>query len=92
VVSVPGVYGGFLDKVPFGSVMNRSITIRTGQTHVQHYMRPLLKRILSGEIDPSFIVTHRLALEDAPLGFEIFKHKQEECVKVVLKTSFAKAA
>jgi threonine dehydrogenase-like Zn-dependent dehydrogenase len=92
VVSVPGVYGGFLDKIPFGSVMNRSITIRTGQTHVQHYMRPLLKRILSGEIDPSFIVTHRLALEDAPLGFEIFKNKQEECVKVVLKTSYAKAA
>jgi threonine dehydrogenase-like Zn-dependent dehydrogenase len=92
VLSVPGVYGGFLDKVPFGSVMNRSITIRTGQTHVQHYMRSLLKRILAGEIDPSFIVTHRLPLEDAPLGYEIFKHKQEECVKVVLKTAFAKAA
>jgi threonine dehydrogenase-like Zn-dependent dehydrogenase len=92
VLSVPGVYGGFLDKVPFGSVMNRSITIRTGQTHVQHYMRLLLQRILAGEIDPTFIVTHRLALEDAPLGYEIFKHKQEDCVKVVLKTSFAKAA
>src|SRR6185312_15170400 len=65
-VSVPGVYGGFIDKVPFGSIMNRSLTIKTGQTHVQRYMRPLLERIQKGEIDPSFIVTHHLRLEDAP--------------------------
>jgi threonine dehydrogenase-like Zn-dependent dehydrogenase len=84
-VSVPGVYGGFLDKVPFGSVMNRSLTIRTGQTHVQRYLRPLLERIVNGEIDPSFVVTHRLPLEDAPRAYEMFLDKEDECVKVVLK-------
>ncbi len=65
-VSVPGVYGGLVDKVPFGAVMNRAITIRTGQTHVQRYMRPLLQRVENREIDPSFVITHRTALEDAP--------------------------
>ncbi len=84
-VSVPGVYGGFLDKIPFGSVMNRSLTIRTGQTHVQRYMRPLLERIQNGEIDPSVVITHRLALDDAPYGYDIFKNKQDDCIKVVLK-------
>src|SRR5206468_1819610 len=66
VVSVPGVYGGMIDKVPFGSVMNRSITIRTGQTHVHRYLRPLLQRIENGEIDPTFVITHRMSLNDAP--------------------------
>jgi threonine dehydrogenase-like Zn-dependent dehydrogenase len=84
-LSVPGVYGGFLDKLPIGSIMNRSITIRTGQTHVQRYMRPLLERIERGEIDPSFVVTHRLALDDAPRGYDMFLHKDDGCVKVVLK-------
>ncbi len=84
-VSVPGVYGGFLDKVPFGSIMNRSLTIKTGQTHVQRYLRPLLDKIQKGDIDPSFIITHHLRLEDAPKGYEIFKDKQDECLKVVLK-------
>jgi threonine dehydrogenase-like Zn-dependent dehydrogenase len=84
-VSVIGVYGGFLDKFPMGSLMNRSLTIRTGQCHVQRYRRPLLERIQKGEIDPSFVVTHRMALDDAPRGYEIFKHKQEDCVKVVLR-------
>jgi threonine dehydrogenase-like Zn-dependent dehydrogenase len=84
-VSVPGVYGGFIDKFPFGSAMNRSVTIKTGQTHVQRYMRPLLERIEKGEIDPSFIVTHRMRLEDAPDGYEIFKNKQDDCIKIVLK-------
>jgi threonine dehydrogenase-like Zn-dependent dehydrogenase len=84
-VSVPGVYGGFLDKIPFGSVMNRSLTIRTGQTHVQRYMRPLLERIQNGEIDPSVVITHRLSLDDAPYGYDIFKNKQNDCIKVVLK-------
>src|SRR5690349_12720194 len=83
-ISVPGVYGGFLDKVPFGSVMNRSITIKTGQTHVQRYLQPLLERVQKGEIDPSFVITHRLKLEDAPHGYEIFKNKQDECIKIVL--------
>lgn len=84
VVSVPGVYGGFADKIPIGSVMNRSLTIRTGQTHVHRYMQPLLERIQKGELDPSCIITHHLALDDAPHGYEIFKHKQDQCVKVVL--------
>jgi threonine dehydrogenase-like Zn-dependent dehydrogenase len=84
-VSVIGAYGGFMDKFPVGSFMNRSLTLRTGQCHVQRYMRPLLERIEKGEIDPSFVVTHRMELGDAPQGYETFKHKQDECVKVVLK-------
>lgn len=84
-ISVPGVYGGFSDKLPFGSVMNRSITIKTGQTHVQHYMKPLLDRIQKGEIDPSFIITHQMNLEDAPKGYKMFREKEEGCIKVVLK-------
>jgi threonine dehydrogenase-like Zn-dependent dehydrogenase len=85
IVSIPGVYGGLLDKIPFGSIMNRSLTIRTGQTHMQRYMRPLLERIEKGEIDPSFIITHRLKLDDAPNAYKMFRDKQDDCVKVVLK-------
>jgi len=85
-VSVLGVYGGFIDKVPFGAVMNRGLTIKTGQTHMQRYMRPLLERIQKGEIDPSFVITHRLKLDDISNGYEIFKHKDDECIKVVLTT------
>jgi len=84
VVSVIGVYGGFVDKFPMGSVMNRSLTLRSGQCHVQKYMQPLLEHIEAGRLDPTFIITHRLQLDDAPNGYETFKHKQEECVKVVL--------
>ena len=84
-VSVIGVYGGFIDKFPMGSVMNRSLTIKTGQAHVQRYMRPLLERIQNGEIDPSFVITHCMRLEDAPYGYEIFLNKQDDCLKVVLK-------
>jgi threonine dehydrogenase-like Zn-dependent dehydrogenase len=84
-VSVVGVYGGLLDKFPMGAVINRGLTIRAGQCHVQKYMRPLLDRIEGGEIDPTFIVTHTMGLEEAPKGYETFKHKQDECVKVVLK-------
>jgi threonine dehydrogenase-like Zn-dependent dehydrogenase len=83
-VSIMGVYGGVIDKFPIGSLMNRSLTIRTGQCHVQRYMRPLLERIQKGDIDPTFVITHRLALSDAPVGYDIFKKKREECVKVVL--------
>jgi threonine dehydrogenase-like Zn-dependent dehydrogenase len=85
VVSVPGVYGGFIDKVPFGSIVNKALTIKSGQTHVHRYMRPLLERIEKGEIDPSFIITHRLSLDEAPLGYEVFRNKEDECVKVVMK-------
>ncbi len=84
-VSVPGVYGGFLDKVPFGAVVNKALTIKSGQTHMQKYMRPLLERVQKGEIDLSSIITHRLSLTDAPHGYEVFKHKQDDCIKVVLK-------
>jgi len=87
IVSVAGVYGGVIDKVPFGSVVNRSLTIKSGQTHVQRYMQPLLDRIVRNEIDPSFVVTHRLPLERASDGYEMFKHKDDECIKVVLKAA-----
>ncbi|MGN6245018.1 MAG: zinc-dependent alcohol dehydrogenase [Motilibacteraceae bacterium] len=92
VVSVIGVYGGMIDKFPAGSWMNRSITLRTGQCHVQRYLRPLLERIQRGEIDPTRIITHRMRLEDAPKGYEIFKHKKDHCEKVVLSTGAARAA
>ncbi|WP_214412492.1 zinc-dependent alcohol dehydrogenase [Sphaerisporangium fuscum] len=85
IVSVIGVYGGLVDKFPMGSLMNRSLTLKTGQCHVQRYMRPLLDRIRNGDIDPSFVVSHRMSLMDAPRGFEMFKHKQNECNKIVLK-------
>ncbi|MBD5655533.1 MAG: glutathione-dependent formaldehyde dehydrogenase [Candidatus Eremiobacteraeota bacterium] len=84
-VSVAGVYGGFVDKFPMGSLMNRGLTIKSGQTHVQHYNRPLLQRIVDGQIDPSFVITHRLALADAPHAFKMFRDKEDECVKVVLR-------
>jgi threonine dehydrogenase-like Zn-dependent dehydrogenase len=84
-VSVPGVYGGFLDKVPFGSLMNRSITVKTGQTHVHRYLAPLLERIQRGQLNPSFVITHRLDLDDAPDGYAMFVDKRDECVKIVMR-------
>jgi threonine dehydrogenase-like Zn-dependent dehydrogenase len=84
-VSIPGVYGGFLDKIPFGSIMNRSLTIKTGQTHVQRYMQPLLERIERGEIDPTVVITHRMKLDDAPQAYRMFRDKDDGCIKVVLK-------
>jgi threonine dehydrogenase-like Zn-dependent dehydrogenase len=84
-ISAIGAYGGFIDKFPMGSFMNRSLTMRSGQAHVQRYMRPLLERIRNGDIDPSFIITHTMHLDEAPRGYDIFKNKQEDCVKVVLK-------
>jgi threonine dehydrogenase-like Zn-dependent dehydrogenase len=84
IVSVMGVYGGLMDKFPIGAVMNRGLTIRSGQCHVHRYMRPLLERIESDEIDPTFIITHRLKLDDAPRGYDLFKQKEDDCLKVVL--------
>ena len=84
VVSIVGVYGGFMDKFPIGSLMNRSLTVRTGQTHVHRYQHLLLDRVERGEIDPSFIVTHRASLSQAPQMYETFKNKTDECLKVVL--------
>ena len=85
-VSVIGVYGGFVDKFPIGSLMQRSITIKSGQAHVQRYMAPLLRLIENGDIDPSFVVTHTMSLEDAPKAYDMFKNKKDGCIKVVLKT------
>ena len=84
-VSVIGVYGGLVDKFPLGSFMNRSLTMRTGQAHVQRYLKPLLERIRKGEIDPSFVITHRLTLDQAPQGYAMFKEKQDDCIKIVMK-------
>jgi threonine dehydrogenase-like Zn-dependent dehydrogenase len=83
-VSVAGVYGGFVDKFPMGSFLNRSLTMKGGQTHVQRYLRPLLERIQKGEIDPSFVISHRMRLDEAPRGYEIFLNKQDDCTKIVL--------
>jgi threonine dehydrogenase-like Zn-dependent dehydrogenase len=83
-VSIPGVYAGFIDKVPVGALMNKGLTIKTGQTHMMRYMKPLLERIQQGEIDPSFVISHRLPLDQAPQAYRIFRDKQEQCTKVVL--------
>ncbi len=83
-VSIVGVYGGYDDKFPLGSVMNRSLTIKSGQCHVHRYMKPLLEHVMKGDIDPSFVITHRMQLEDAAVGYDIFNHKEDDCLKVVL--------
>jgi threonine dehydrogenase-like Zn-dependent dehydrogenase len=84
-VSLAGVYGGFLDKIPMGAAFNKGLTLKMGQTHVHKYLRPLLERIQNGEINPSAIITHRLPLEDAPHAYDIFTNKKDNCIKVVLK-------
>lgn len=83
-VSVPGVYGGFVDKVPLGAFMNKGLTVKTGQTHMMRYMKPLLERIERGEIDPSFVISHLLPLDEAPDAYRMFRDKQDHCTKVVL--------
>jgi threonine dehydrogenase-like Zn-dependent dehydrogenase len=83
-VSIPGVYGGLADKIPLGALMNKGLTIKTGQTHVHKYVPKLLESIRQGCIDPSFVVTHRLPLEEAPRAYEIFRAKEDGCIKVVL--------
>ena len=85
IVSIPGVYGGFLDKIPFGAAFQKGLTFRMGQTHMMQYMQPLLDRIERGDIDPSFVITHRLPLDDAPRAYKMFRDKQDHCIKVVLK-------
>jgi threonine dehydrogenase-like Zn-dependent dehydrogenase len=84
-ISVPGVYIGFLDKIPFGALMNKGLSIRTGQTHTHRYLAPLLEKVVSGEIDPSFVITHRATLEDGPGLYETFRDKKDGCIKVVMK-------
>lgn len=84
-LSVPGAYAGASDKIPMGAFMNKGLTMKTGQTHMQRYMKPLLQKIEAGEIDPTFVITHRVALADAPAAYKTFRDKQEGCIKVVLK-------
>jgi len=84
-VSVPGVYGGFIDNFPMGAVVNKGLTIKSGQTHVHRYLKPLLDHIEAGRIDPRVVITHRLPLDDAPMAYKNFKEKQDEFRKVVLK-------
>jgi threonine dehydrogenase-like Zn-dependent dehydrogenase len=83
-LSIPGVYGSYGDKIPLGALMNKGLTIKTGQTHVHKYVPILLDRIRKGEIDPSFVVTHRLPLSQAAEGYRIFRHQEDGCIKVVL--------
>lgn len=85
VVSIPGVYGGFVDKIPMGAAMNKGLTFKMGQTHVHRYLKPLLSLIEQDKINPAFVITHRMKLDDAPQGYDIFKKKQDECIKVVLR-------
>ena len=80
-VSVIGVYAGFVDKFPLGTLMNRGLTIRSGQCHVHRYMKPLLERIEKGEIDPTFVITHRMPLTTRPKGYDIFLNKEDNCEK-----------
>lgn len=84
IVSIPGVYGGLLDKVPMGAAMQKGLTFRMGQTHVNRYIEDLLRRVEEGQIDPSFVITHRLPLEDGPEAYKTFRDKQDGCIKVVL--------
>jgi threonine dehydrogenase-like Zn-dependent dehydrogenase len=84
-VSIAGVYGGLIDKMPMGAAFNKGLNFKMGQTDVHRYLKPLLERIQKGDIDPSFIVTHQLKIDDAPHAYEIFKHKKDNCIKVVLK-------
>lgn len=84
-LSVPGVYLGFLDKIPFGAAMNKGLTIRTGQTHTHRYLGPLLQKIEQGEIDPTFVITHRATLEEGPDLYRAFRDKEDGCIKVVMR-------
>jgi threonine dehydrogenase-like Zn-dependent dehydrogenase len=85
-ISIIGVYGGVVDKFPMGAAMNRSLTFKMGQCHVHRYMRPLLERIERGDIDPSFVISHTMRLDEAPDGYVKFRDKKDDCTKIVLKT------
>jgi threonine dehydrogenase-like Zn-dependent dehydrogenase len=84
-LSVPGVYGGFLDKIPFGAAMNKGLTIRMGQTHVNRWTDDLLRRVESKQIDPSFVITHKVSLQEGPQMYQTFLHKEDGCIKVMIK-------
>ena len=84
-LSVAGHYGGIVDKFPLGAAFSKGLTVRTGSTPMQRYMRPLLERVRKGEIDPSFVITHRLHLDEAPAAYRCFRDDKNDCIKVVLK-------
>jgi threonine dehydrogenase-like Zn-dependent dehydrogenase len=84
-VSIPGVYGGLLDKLPFGAAFHKGLTLKMGQTHMMPLHGPLLDRVAKGEIDPSFVITHRVYLDDAPQAYRMFRDKRDDCVKVVMR-------
>ncbi|ODU00545.1 MAG: glutathione-dependent formaldehyde dehydrogenase [Planctomycetes bacterium SCN 63-9] len=84
-ISIPGVYIGFPDKLPMGAAMNKGLTFKMGQTHVQRYTKPLLEKIRSAEIDPSFVITHTIPLDEAPAAYKTFRDKEDKCIKVVIK-------
>ena len=86
---IPGVYGGFIDKFPIGALMEKGLTVRSGQTHVQKYLRPLYAAIAEGEIDSTFLISHRMALEEGPTGYKKFHDEQDRYTKIVLKPQFA---
>ena len=85
IISIAGVYLGLADMIPLGQLMNKGLTVRTGQTHVNRWTDDLLKRIEEGQIDPSFVITHTAPLEDGPEMYKVFRDKQDSCIKVVLK-------
>jgi threonine dehydrogenase-like Zn-dependent dehydrogenase len=87
-LSVPGVYIGTRDKIPFGAAMNKGLTIKMGQTNVQKYLEPLLKTIEGGKIDPSFVITHRIKFDDAPKAYKTFRDREDGCIKVVIKPAY----
>jgi threonine dehydrogenase-like Zn-dependent dehydrogenase len=84
-LSIPGVYGGIIDNAPIGAAFNKGLTLRMGQTHVQRYMEPLYRRIEQGELDPSFVITHRVGLDEVPEAYQMFRDKQDDCIKVVIR-------
>jgi threonine dehydrogenase-like Zn-dependent dehydrogenase len=89
---MPAVYGGFVDKFPLGAFMEKGLTLKTGQTHVQHYLPGLLAAIMEKKIDTTFLISHRMALEDAPKGYKMFHDEQDTCTKIVMKPGMAAAA
>ncbi|MFC6477626.1 hypothetical protein ACFQDN_15440 [Pseudomonas asuensis] len=85
ILSIPGVYGGLVDKIPMGALMNKGLTVRTGQTHVKRWTDDLLRRIDEGQIDPSFVITHTVSLDQGPEMYKTFRDKLDNCIKVILK-------
>ena len=84
-VSIPDIYNNLLDKLPFGAAFHKGLTLKMGQTHMMRYMAPLLDRVAKSEIDPSFVITHRVQLDDAPQAYRMFRDKRNDCIKVVMK-------